>query len=266
MGKRFFAAFAILLLFAGCTAAPPSEPTAAATDPLPTVAEVPSEPAEAVPVETAAPTDAPRDTSALHSGLRSDGTFSAGTLFIGDSLTNGFVHAYLMTYGYLGDARYMAVNGAPLSRFFSSQVLGGDGNLYSPEFDNLSYSDAVARVGEEATAIYLMLGTNSCTKATTDKYIEVVDYLLDTCPNATVHLQLIPDSYSPMVDFETVNEQIRLACAHYEQQGIERVLVVETNIFIGQALGPDGVHLTGEGQDRWYTALVAHKKNNNLPE
>lgn len=116
-----------------------------------------------------------------------------------------------------------------------------------------------------AAALILLLFTG-CTAATTDKYIEVVDYLLETCPNATVHLQLIPDSFSPLVDYKTVNEQIRQACAHYEQQGIERVLVVQTNIFIGQALGPDGVHLTGDGQDRWYTALVAHKKNNDLPE
>lgn len=266
MGKRFFAAALILLIFTGCTAAPPSEPTEAATVPHPTVTEAPSESTEAVPAETTAPTDAPQDTSALHSGLRSDGTFSAGTVFIGDSLTNGFVQSYLMAYGYLGDARYMAVNGAPLSRFFSTQVLGGEGNLYSPEFDNLSYSDAVARMGEEATAIYLMLGTNSCTTATMDKYIEVVDYLLETCPNATVHLQLIPDSTSNVVDFEMVNEQIRLAHDHYKQQGIDRVMLLDTNFFIGQALTADGVHLSAEGQDRWYTALVAHKRNNKLPE
>lgn len=205
-------------------------------------------------------------TQEVHSGIREDGTFNEGTLFIGDSLTYGLVNEYLRPYELLGDAKYMAVVGAPLSRFFSSQQLSGDACLCSPEFANLTYSEAAAKMGEQATAIYLMLGTNYQLTATADKYIEVVDYLLENCPNATVYLQLVPYSSKSIVDYETINGYIQEAYRHYQDQGIEKVVLIDTYSSIGIAVVSDGVHLNSEGRDAWYMAILANAINNNIPE
>lgn len=255
MGKRFLILMLALLVLSGCArqASPPQTDAAAPS-------------AHISPSETVQATAKPGWTEDVHSGLREDGSFGSGTLFIGDSLTYGFVSYYLMRYELIGEAKYMAVVGAPLSRFFSSETLSGDGSLYSPEFTGLSYCEAVARMGEDATAIYLMLGTNGSYNAKKDKYIEVVDYLLETCPNATVHLQLIPYSTWETVEYEAVNEQLRQVYAHYQSQGTEKVMLIDTFSFIGQSLGPDGIHLSDEGRDAWYLALTAHKNNNDIPE
>lgn len=255
MGKRFWILMLALLVLSGC---------ARQDAPSQTEAAAPS--THVSQSEAAGTTVKPGWTEDVHTGLREDGSFNAGTLFIGDSLTYGFISSYLMRYELIGDARYMAVVGAPLSRFFSSEVLSGDGSLYSPEFTGLSYSDAVAQVGGQATAIYLMLGTNGSYNATKDNYIEVVDYLLETCPNATVHLQLIPYSTWQTVDYEGVNEQLRQVYEHYQAAGTEKVMLIDTFSFIGQSLGPDGIHLSDEGRDAWYTAIAAHKNNNEIPE
>lgn len=207
-------------------------------------------------------------TQEVHSGIREDGTFNEGTLFIGDSLTYGLVVEYLQRYELIGGAKYMAVVGAPLGRFFSDTPLeSSEGScVCSPEFSGLAYYRAAARMGESATAIYLMLGTNYNYLTTTDAYIEVVDYLLENCPNATIHLQLIPYSTSEYVDYEQVNESIREAYTHYESQNIERVMVIDTFSAIGMAQGYDGIHLNAEGKDAWYMALQANAINNNIPE
>lgn len=218
-----------------------------------------------VPPATAAPTQKVR-TQEVHSGLREDGTFCEGTLFIGDSLTYGFLVEYLMRYELIGDAKYMAVVGAPLSRFFSSAVLSGDGSLYSREFAGLSYSAAAAQMGDQATAIYLMLGTNDSANAAKDSYIEVVDYLLEVCPNATVYLQTIPYSSRSHVDYASVNTQLQETAEYYLDQGQERVFLIDTFSFIGQCVGGDGIHLNDEGRDAWYLALCAHKNEQNIPE
>lgn len=260
MGKRILCAVMILLCLTGCAPAPeqskPTQSTAATQSPPATVS---AETEASIP-----PSEEPAGN--LHCGVREDGTFSGGTLFIGDSLTYGFVLEYLMRYELIGDARYMAVNGAPLSRFFDDDKLVGSSAIYAPEFYGLTYSGAVAQMGDEATAVYLMLGTNHSSYATADKYIEVVDYILDHCPNATVHLQLIPYSSNQYVDYETVNEQISAAYSHYQEAGEERVMLVDTFSFIGTAQISDGVHLNSEGQDAWYMALLSHKNQNNLPE
>ena len=203
----------------------------------------------------------------IHSGLRQDGTFTEGTLFIGDSLTFGFVKSYLQEYGMAGDASYMAVVGAPLGRFFSGEKLGSVGSaLFSPEFQGLSYSEAAARMGERATAIYLMLGTNYNADTDAEHYIQVVDYLLEHCPNATVHLQKIPLCGNEHVDVQGVNQALEDVIDHYRQQEIRRVMLIDTLTAIGLSQGYDGIHLNADGMDAWYMAIAAHAHNNHLPE
>lgn len=267
MCKWIFCTVLATLCLTGCAApggsAPPADTTTAATaEPIQTTAE---------PIETTAPvlTEVPTEkvwTEDVHCGLRDDGTFTEGTLFIGDSLTYGFVWEYLMRYELLGDASYMAVVGAPLSRFFGNETLGGEGAMYSSRFSGLTYSQAVEQMGADATAVYFMLGTNNSTAAEADDYIEIVDYILRMCPNATVHLQLIPCSTNPHIDYDWVNSQIRLAYDHYQAQGVEKVMLVDTFSFLDTSHLSDGVHLNSEGKDAWYLALNAHKVNNNLPE
>ena len=227
-----------------------------------------TEPVTEATQEATEVTEGPQWGPEIHSGLRSDGTFNSGTLFIGDSLTYGLVNEYLDRYGFLGEARYMAIVGVPVGVFFNQGItLGNHGSsLYSPEFRGMSYCDAVASVGSELTAIYIMLGTNYTHDTTQERYMEIVDYLLETCPNATIHLQLIPYTTNSLVQFENVNEHIRATCRYYQDQGIQRVMCIDTHTAINMYLVGDGVHLSGEGKDAWYMALVSHSINNQLPE
>lgn len=282
MRKTNLAALLLCVLFTlcGCRIPQPgpeqTQPTEASATTAPTqspeITEAPTEAAEetqpTLSLENTDPTDGPVRTAEIHSGLRSDGTFNSGTLFIGDSLTYGLVNEYLDRYDYLGDARYMAIVGVPVGVFFNKGIqLGNYGScLYSPEFHGMCYCDAVAFVGSEVTAIYMMLGTNYNYDTTQERYTEIVDYLLETCPQATVHLQLIPYTTNSLVDFEQVNENIRATYQHYQDQGIQRVMVIDTHTAINMYLSSDGVHLSGEGKDAWYMALVSHSINNNLPE
>lgn len=254
--KRILLLLCTALLLGGCAAEEAPETTSAAT-----VAET------TLPVTVPTTEGKPQWDDNIHSGVREDGTFTAGTLFIGDSLTYGLVKSYLQAYDLIGQARYMSVVGAPLGRFFSGQTLGSDDSShYSEEFYGLSYSEAVAKVGEEATAIYLMLGTNYNSDTDTEHYIEVVDYLLENCPNATVHLQKIPLCGNENVDVSGVNVSLEETLAHYQNQGVQRVMLIDTFTVIGLSQGYDGIHLNAEGMDAWYLAIVANARNNDLPE
>ena len=207
------------------------------------------------------------ETALLHSGLDEDGRFNDGTLFIGDSLTFGLVSYYLRPFDMLGQARYMAICGAPTEVFFSQRTLQPDVNiLYSPEFEGLTYQQAVAQAGSGLTAVYLMLGTNYRSTADADLYIRIADYLLAQCPHATVYLQLIPYSRSENVDYRQVNANIRSAFEHFQQEENLRVQLVDTFSAIGsEFLTGDGVHLTADGLDAWYNAIYAHKTHNKIP-
>ena len=275
MGKyRMIALFLCLVMVLGGCRQPGNEPSQALpTEPAQTTEATQETTAATEPVteatqEATEVTEGPQWGPEIHSGLRSDGTFNSGTLFIGDSLTYGLVNEYLDRYGFLGEARYMAIVGVPVGVFFNQGIkLGNHGSsLYSPEFRGMSYCDAVASVGDELTAIYIMLGTNYTHDTTQERYMEIVDYLLETCPNATIHLQLIPYTTNSLVQFENVNEHIRATCRYYQDQGIQRVMFIDTHTAINIYISSDGVHLSSEGKDAWYMALVSHSINNNLPE
>lgn len=203
----------------------------------------------------------------LHSGLRADGSFDSGTLFIGDSLTLQLVANYLAPNELIGDARYFCKSGGALTLFFSETKIHYDGEgkyLFSPEFLNMSFYEAAAAYGEEARAIYFMMGTNVSPYVSDQTYIEVVDYLLEVCPNATVHLQLVP--YATAIPYEPVNDNIYSAYEHYEASGEGRVMLVDTFTAIGENLIFDGVHLNDLGRELWYNAILAHAEENGLSQ
>ena len=228
--------------------------------------------AEVTPEETPAPSpfvepipDEPE--VLLHSGLREDGSFNEGTLFIGDSLSFLMITHYLDTHGYIGDAKYTCKAGAGVSVFFGEYHLryGTEYNcLFPSEWYDMTFSEAAAAFGEDATAIYFMLGTNQTAGAGPHSYIEIIDYLLAVCPNATVHLQTVP--YATAIPYEAVNENIMGAYKHYQDEGEKRVMLLDTCTAIGQNIISDGVHMNDTGRDNWYKAILAHAEENNLPE
>lgn len=250
------------LLLSGCAVAQEPMTTTAATTKAPAAEAV----TEATTEPAAVPTEPPL---VLHSGLKADGSFDEGTLFIGDSLTFSFVGAYLTNSGYLGDARYMAKCGTQVTAFFDGTLVNSSKDMtsrYSPEFDGMRFDEAVASVGETVTAIYLMWGTNYTPNGTAQQYIDVVDFLLENCPNATVHLQLIPYGDPKYVATNTVNKRIQGAYDHYQELGEERVFLIDTFTAIGRCLALDGVHVSDNGNANWYQAIVDHAQENGLSQ
>lgn len=223
------------------TTAPATEPPTVPTEPVPTVA--------------------------LHSGIREDGTFDEGTLFIGDSLTNALVYDHLMVYEHIGDARYMAVVGAPVQAYFDGPSLNYEMTaIFSGEFHGLTFSQGVEKVGQEITAVYFMLGTNYSAYTTYETYDKIVAHLLKHCPNATIYLQKVPYSTSEFVEYELVNEILEQLHAQYAESVDSRVMLVDTFTAIGDRLFQDGVHVNYEGQEVWYQTLLAFAAENNIPQ
>lgn len=268
----FCVLLSILLVCTGCSKPAAETPT---TLPAPSTQAATTAP-EATPAQTTeAPTQATEATTQetlppaeLHSGIRSDGTFNEGTLFIGDSLTYGLVEHYLVYNDLIGDARYMARVGLPLSGYFNhdSLMAPNRGALYSREFYGKTFAEAVSEIGDTVTAVYLMLGTNYDTTSNESGYIETVEHLLEHCPNATIYVQLIPYSEQPSVHVEQVNFGILVAVDHFEAQGIQRVLCIDTLSAIGLSQREDGIHLNTEGNQLWYEAILDYAAENEIPE
>lgn len=209
----------------------------------------------------------------LHSGLGSDGTFSEGTVFLGDSLTNGFVSYFLQPKELIGDAKFMAISGAPLSYFWNvNQKMGSDnanlyGHVYSPEFAGLNMEQGMLQLGQKATAIYVMLGTNGSSATTLQDYIDLTDYLLVTCPNATIYLQTIPLCLAEGVRVAAINESLYLTAEHYAVGGERRVFLLDTHALWNTShLKSDGVHLNEQGQQVWYDFLCQHAEMYGIAE
>ena len=264
--KCLRAALAALLILtcAGCGSETVPSPTEQET-----LAFAPTE-ATTVPttVATEAPTEAPTEPIFLgHSGLREDGSFDEGTWFIGDSLTYFFV-GYLQEQGLLGDMKYTAQCGSQVTAFFAGNIMRDVQDVpcrFSPEFKGMEFDEAALSLGENATAIYIMWGTNFTYTATSQTYIDIVDFLLDNCPNATIHLQLIPYGMPSYVFHETVNGRIREAFDHYRQQEQDRVFLIDTYTAIGDNT-IDGVHLNSIGNTAWYQAIVNSAEANGLTQ
>lgn len=271
--KRYLAAILLAALLAGVTGCGKEAPQPAPTEPETTA--VPTEATtESTTLPTTEPVTEPPETEppapVYHSGLREDGTFDSGTLFIGDSETYLFLNQYLMTENLLGDARYTAQCGSQLTAYYDDSIrmlaANKQATVFSPEFEGLTFREAAAQLGEDATAIYLMWGTNYTPNATADSYVEIVDDLLEICPNATIHLQTIPYGDPKIVACNTVNQRITGAWEHYQEIGEFRVLLVDTFNGIGRHVVSDGVHLSSTGLANWYQTLLDHAQKNSLFE
>ena len=264
----FFLAMAVIFSLTACGKIKPepettSPPTTEATeDPTTVPTEPPTQPPTEPPTE--APTEPPL---VLHSGIREDGSFNNGTLFIGDSLTFQMIYGLLQPKGYIGDARYIAIAGSQITAFFdgSHVTCSAVNTLASPEFDGMLFSEAAASLGDQATAIYIMWGTNYTKDATAQDYIDILDYLLEHCPNATIHLQLVPYARAA-APYQIINERIQGAYDHYQEMGEERVILLDTFTGIGDRLAADGVHLADSGKVKWYETILAHAEALGLPE
>lgn len=249
--NRILALLAVLcLLLCGCRQVP--EPTVPTTE-----ANVP----------TTIPTELPRRTVPLHSGIREDGTFDEGTLFIGDSLTNGFIFDNLMLYDRIGDARYMAIVGTPVQSYFDGPSLNYELTaIFSGEFLHMTFAQAVEKAGDEITAVYFMLGSNYSEYTTYETYDKIIAHLLKHCPNATVYLQTIPYSTSEYVEYELVNGILEQLCLEYAESVDTRVMLIDTHTAFGDRLMPDGIHINYEAQDIWYQTLLDFAAENNIPQ
>lgn len=295
MNKKFQMITAVILLLSmlmtGCTSrivvappptnqqtveteAPVTEPvtepaTEPATEPVTEpVTEPETEPATEPSTEPETePTTVPTEPEVvLHSGIREDGTFDEGTLFMGDSLTYMLVGSYLTPRKLMGDAKHAAMCGTKVTAFFSDnyrmRAHKDFSSSCSEEFKYKAFYTIAAEMGEKATAIYFMWGSNYEPNATVDHYIEIVDYLLENCPNATIHMQLVPWGNVP---YKVANELITEAYNHFVEQGEQRVLLIDTYTAIGQ--NPiDNVHQGDVGNGRWYEALLAHAEANGLAQ
>ncbi len=262
MGKHLLLSAVLLVLLCGCSA--PGEETVPpiSSEPIATTTE--SKPTEPATIPQA--TEQAEPAFPCHSGIRPDGSFDEGTLFIGDSLTREMVGGYLKRNGLLGDARYMATPGAAITSFGIGPRMTRGNSLCSPEFEGLLMCEAVKVAGEQTTAVYFMMGTNYSEYATDQMYIDAVQCILDSCPNATVYLQLVPYETHLKLDYVTANERVKEACFYFALRGNQRVKLIDTKTPIGYNLAYDGVHLTPEGNARWYEALVAYAKENNIPQ
>jgi len=166
----------------------------------------------------------------------------------------------------VGEANYAAMCGTKSTAFFDDSIQMGSHYLfvstYTEAFAGMPYYKVAAEMGEDATAIYFMWGTNYEPAATAQTYIDIVDYLLETCPNATIHMQLIPFGE---VDFVTVNTKISEAYDHFQEAGEERVFLIDTFTAMGRNM-VDGIHQGEVGNKRWYEAIVAHAEANGLAQ
>lgn len=260
MGKKILCLLLALLLAFGLTACGGEKavPTTEAPTAPPTMEAVTEAPAE----PTTIPTEPP---AVYHSGLREDGSFDEGTWFIGDSMTCILITDYLMPNDLIGDANYTGKYGTQITAFADTAMSYTSYNpcVFNPEFEGMTYKEVGDKIGEEVTAIYLMWGTNYTWNAYADMYIGLVDHLLKICPNATIHLQLIPRGYR--IRYETVNGWINEAYQHYQELGESRVFLIDTFTAIGEKNHDEGgIHLNYQGNENWYNAIVAHAEANGL--
>ena len=271
--KRYICLFLSLLMalsLFGCVKEVPEETvptTEAATAPTTEYTEEVTTEPSTEPVTEPVPTTEP--VVRQHSGLREDGTFDEGTWFIGDSMTCILVNQYLTPKGLIGDAYYTAKYGEHITAFFGDTVMDPyfDYRIaFRPEHEMMHYYEVAEDLGEQVTAVYMMWGTNFTWNAYADAYIEIVDYLLVTCPNATIHLQLIPWGYDKYVKYETVNGWINEAYAHYQEIGEERVFLIDTFTAIGRNHDSGFIHLSEQGNENWYNAIVEHARVNDLAQ
>lgn len=264
--KKWICLLLSLVLMLGCTGCGAAE--AETTPPTTQAPTVHTTEPPATAALTTVPTEPTEPPLVLHSGLKEDGSFDAGTWFIGDSMTCILITDYLQPNALIGEAHYTGKYGTQITAFYDTEMSYTSYNrcVFNPEYEGMTYAAVGDQLGGQATAIYLMWGTNYTWNAYADMYIALVDHLLETCPNATVHLQLIPWGYPELVRYETVNGWIREAYDHYQQIGESRVMLIDTYTAIGRNHDEGGIHLNYDGNECWYQAIVAHAEENHLAQ
>lgn len=260
--KRLLPLLAALLL-TGCGVQGPPPDTA----PMETVlleteaATLPAATEMTVP-ETTAPSETQPE---IFRPFDDGGCLNYGTVLLGDSLTFGLVN-YLESNGYMGEGRYMAIAGGSLrSSYLPDYTMGAKitasfgGNCYSPEFEGFTMTDALAEMGEDVQAVYMMFGCNDSDGTAGHEYITAVDQILEACPNARVFLQTIPTAYTNRVNYGRINGLLEYVALHYEEE--ERFVLLDSNsVFTQQHLLPDGLHLSEYGQETWHQWLMESAK------
>lgn len=267
--KKLCLMISLLLLLSGCagtTVPVPAEETTVAPEPTTEQTMAWAETGETQPTETTEPSEETEAPFQLHCGIREDGTFDEGTLFIGDSQTYGLVTVYLKEHDLLGDAKYMAMPGAAVTVFFNGPKMRRGNSAFSPEFEGLIFSEAAAQAGADVTAVYFMLGTNHSKYASEETYVSIVEYLMEVCPNATVYLQTVPYATSSKVNYREANRRIQAAYEHFALENNRRVFLIDTQAAIGYQLNSGGVHLTSKGQESWYQGLLNFAKEQGIAQ
>lgn len=144
--KRFVCLLLCLLLLTACGQRETARPEAVAETPA---AEVTTQ--TVAEPETEPVTEVTEPAAALHSGLREDGTFNEGTLFIGDSMTCILVQDYLTPMGLIGDANYTGKYGAQITAFFGGVTMDTGVTVgkcaYRPEHEGMTYEEVAVALG-----------------------------------------------------------------------------------------------------------------------
>ena len=191
------------------------------------------------------------------------GSFSSGTLFIGDSLTYGFVKLYLIPNGYIGDASYMAVGSTGASQYFSDDWLLDSASSYgcirSPEYQGKPFYKAVEAGAGRFDAVYLLLGSNYSRSTTESAYELMIDHIARQNPEAEIFIQTVPDCETGRIDSERINSVILSVLENYSKNGRANVTLLNTNsVWTGSCIGSDGVHLTALGYAKWFECIVTN--------
>lgn len=190
------------------------------------------------------------------------GVFDSGTLFIGDSNTYHFVTRYLQPMGYMGQASAMACVNFGVPHFFSDKytLTAADWNFYGcvcdPDFAGMSYYRAIEAAAGRYSNIYVLLGSNVSLQLTAENYRQVIEFISDANPNATVYLQTVPDCHTGAVGTWYVNGCIEDALEAMLADGRDNLVLLDTNaVWVPGCVAFDGVHLTAAGYEAWYKLI-----------
>ncbi len=194
---------------------------------------------------------------------RVDMSYFDGALFIGDSLTQGF-----MTYTTNGfeNASFAAYIGAGPKTFIEGTVTNYDGQVVRP-------IDEILAAG--AQKVYILLGTNSMESSTDEAFLkyygDFLDFLLPQLPSGTTYyLQSIPPVTAEKMagDEKFTVERIRELNQQIARMAYERglhyldlysALADEGGTLRAEyAAGGDGIHLNADGYGAWREYLITH--------
>lgn len=126
--------------------------------------------------------------------------------------------------------------------------------------------EAIEDVGAEISAVYFMMGTNYSKAVTVQLYVDILNHLLEYCPNATIYLQRVPHESSNLVNGAKANERIENAYMQFAALEEPRLMLVDTETAIGYNQTVDGIHLTEKGQQLWYEELLRYAADNKIPQ